>query len=85
MLDLAISEGNKLIAEAKDQFRLTDVQIIHRTVLLALGDTAVVIQVAAEHRREAFAGCEWIIDQLKFRVPIWKRETYADGDTGWVG
>ncbi len=83
--ELAISEGNSLIAEAIEKFGLVGVTVIHRTGLLALGETAVLIQVAAAHRREAFAGCEWIIDQLKFRVPIWKKETYATGESEWVG
>ncbi len=83
--ELAKQEAEKLIGEAKDRFGLLDVAIIHRVGVLEVGETAVLIQTAAAHRREAFAGCEWIIDQLKFRVPIWKRETYADGDSGWVG
>jgi molybdopterin/thiamine biosynthesis adenylyltransferase len=80
-----ISEGNALLDEAKATFGLLHASVIHRTGTLVIGESAVLIQVAAPHRREAFAGCEWIIDQLKVRVPIWKRETYADGDSGWVG
>ena len=83
--EMAISEGEALAAEAIERFGLLGVEIIHRTGVLQVGETAVSIQVAAAHRREAFAGCEWIIDQLKFRVPIWKREVYEDGDSGWVG
>lgn len=83
--ELALAEGERLVQEAVDRFGLTAAHVVHRVGLLDIGDTAVCIQVAAPHRREAFAGCEWIIDQLKIRVPIWKRETYADGDSGWVG
>jgi len=83
--ELALAEGNKLVQEAMDRFGLCAVDIVHRTGSLEIGESAVVIQVAAPHRREAFAGCEWIIDKLKIRVPIWKRETYVDGDSGWVG
>lgn len=83
--ELAKQEAEILIGEAKERFGLLDVAIIHRVGRLEIGETAVLIQTASAHRREAFAGCEWIIDQLKFRVPIWKRETYADGDSGWVG
>lgn len=82
---LAVSEGDALLAEATQRFGLNVARVTHRTGLLEIGDVAVWIQVGAAHRREAFAGCEWIIDQLKLRVPIWKRETYADGDSGWVG
>ena len=82
---LAVAEGDKLIAEAAKLHGLTKVQIVHRIGILEVGETAVVIQVAAPHRREAFAGCEWIIDQLKWRVPIWKREHFGDGTSEWVG
>ncbi|MBX7135359.1 MAG: ThiF family adenylyltransferase [Fimbriimonadaceae bacterium] len=83
--EMAVSEGEALAREAQDRFGLLGVEIIHRTGVLQIGEPAVSIQVAAAHRREAFAGCEWIIDQLKYRVPIWKREVYEDGDSGWVG
>ncbi|MCC7436118.1 MAG: ThiF family adenylyltransferase [Methanoregulaceae archaeon] len=83
--DLAVSEGEKLVAEAVARYRLESATVVHRVGLLEVGETAVIIQTAAAHRREAFAGCEWILDQLKHRVPIWKKEYYADGDSGWVG
>lgn len=83
--EMAEAEGNKLVAEAVAQFGLIAAQIVHRVGILEIGETAVVIQTASRHRREAFAGCEWLIDELKQRVPIWKRESYADGDSGWIG
>lgn len=83
--EMALAEGERLVSEAVERFGLTAAHVIHRVGRLEIGEVAVSIQVAAPHRREAFAGCEWIIDQLKVRVPIWKRETYADGDSGWVG
>jgi len=83
--EMAVAEGEKLVAEAAESFGLAAARVVHRTGILEVGETAVVIEVAAPHRREAFAACEWIIDQLKFRVPIWKKEHYADGDSGWVG
>lgn len=83
--ELAQSEGESLARDAIEKFSLESVTIQHRVGILEVGETAVIIQVAAAHRREAFAGCEWIIDQLKVRIPIWKRETYVDGESGWVG
>lgn len=83
--ELAISEGNRLVNEAKAQFGLLEASVIHRVGTLEIGDVAVWIGVAAAHRREAFAACEWIIDQLKHRVPIWKHETFAEGGSLWVG
>ena len=58
---------------------------IHRVGALDVGDLAVVVGAAAPHRAEAFAACRAFIDQLKERVPIWKREEFADGDHEWVG
>ena len=56
----------------------------HRLGSLALGDEAVAIAVAGDHREEAFAACRHVIEEVKRRVPIWKRERYADGTEAWV-
>lgn len=82
---LAHSEGRRVVEEAVARFGLLDARCIHRVGRLKIGETAVWIGVTAPHRRDAFEGCEWIIDQLKLRVPIWKRERYAEGDSGWIG
>ncbi|MBS0663206.1 MAG: ThiF family adenylyltransferase, partial [Verrucomicrobia bacterium] len=82
---LAVPEGERLLAEARQRFGLLEAACVHRVGRLAVGESAVWIGVAAPHRREAFEACEWIIDQLKRRVPIWKKEHFADGDSGWVG
>lgn len=83
--DLVLTEGNALLAEAVVHFGLLEARCIHRVGRLAVGETAVWIGVAAPHRREAFEACEWILDQLKRRLPIWKKEFFADGDSGWIG
>ncbi|MBI3886743.1 MAG: ThiF family adenylyltransferase [Opitutae bacterium] len=83
--ELVLAEGRALLAEATAQFGLLEARCVHRVGRLAVGDTAVWIGVAAPHRREAFEACEWILDQLKRRVPIWKKEHFADGDSGWIG
>jgi molybdopterin synthase catalytic subunit len=56
----------------------------HRVGTLEVGDAAVVVVAAAPHRDAAFEACRYVIDELKRRVPIWKREHYADGTAGWV-
>lgn len=61
------------------------VYAVHRTGPLAVGDIAVVCAVSAEHRPEAFAGGRALIEELKARVPIWKRQEYAEGEHTWVG
>lgn len=81
---LAVSEGKKVIAEAKEKFPHLQACCVHRSGLLEIGDCAVWIGVAAPHRDEAFKACRYIIDQIKLRLPIWKKEHYVDGDSGWV-
>ncbi|HEX4811745.1 MAG TPA: molybdenum cofactor biosynthesis protein MoaE [Nonomuraea sp.] len=66
-------------------FPVTALAAVHRVGDLELGDTAVVVAVAAPHREEAFAAARRLIDDLKAQVPIWKRQMFADGTTEWVG
>lgn len=81
---LAVAEGDKILAEAQQQFPHLKVTCVHRSGLLQIGDCAVWVGVAAAHRDEAFLACRYIIDQVKVRLPIWKKEHYVDGDSGWV-
>jgi len=81
---LAIKEGNRIVAEAMDRFPIDDAMCVHRVGELAIGDLAVWVGVSAGHRDEAFTACRYIIDEVKHRVPIWKKEYYIDGDSGWV-
>ncbi|MFN0141553.1 MAG: molybdenum cofactor biosynthesis protein MoaE [Pyrinomonadaceae bacterium] len=81
--EMALKEMNKLIDQAKTQFEISNVGVVHRTGRLEIGETSVVISVAAPHRRAAFEACEWLIKELKRTVPIWKKEVYADGEL-WV-
>ena len=81
--DMALKEMEKLIEISKDKFEISNVGIVHRTGRLEIGETSVVISVAAPHRRAAFEACEWLIKELKRTVPIWKKEVYADGEE-WV-
>ena len=80
---MALKEMEKRIAEAKKQFEISNIGIVHRIGRLEIGETSVVISVAAPHRAAAFAACEWLIRELKRTVPIWKKEVYADGEQ-WV-
>ena len=81
---LAISEGEKIIAEARQQFPHLHAYCVHREGLLEIGDCAVWVGVCSPHRDEAFQACRYIIDQVKVRLPIWKKEHYVDGNSGWV-
>lgn len=80
---MALKEMEKLLDAAKQQFEIANVGIVHRIGRLEIGETSVVISVAAPHRKPAFAACEWLILELKRTVPIWKKEVYADGEM-WV-
>ena len=60
------------------------VTLRHRLGDLAIGDVAVAVAAAGGHRDEAFAACRYVIEELKRRVPIWKKETYLDGEVQWV-
>jgi len=81
---LAVKEGERIVAEALGKFDITHARCVHRLGALALGDLAVWVGVSAHHRREAFAACQYIIDEVKGRVPIWKKELYPGGDSGWI-
>jgi adenylyltransferase/sulfurtransferase len=83
-VELAVKEGERIVAEAVRRFGVRRARCVHRVGDLALGDLAVWVGVSAPHRGEAFAACRWIIDEVKHRVPIWKKEHYVDGDSGWV-
>lgn len=81
---LAIAEGKRIIEEAIQKFAITRAVCTHRVGALAIGDCAVWVGVCSSHRAESFAACRYIIDEVKHRVPIWKKEHYTDGDSGWV-
>ncbi|MBA2627812.1 MAG: molybdenum cofactor biosynthesis protein MoaE [Gemmatimonadales bacterium] len=72
-----------IVGEAERRWPVA-VALAHRIGELAVGDVAVAVIVAAAHRDPAFEACRYVIDQVKARVPIWKREYYADGSIGWV-
>ena len=81
---LAVTEGEKVLAEARARFGILEARCVHRVGLLEIGDCAVWVGVASKHRDAAFAACRYIIDEIKVRLPIWKKEHYANGDSGWV-
>jgi molybdopterin synthase catalytic subunit len=81
---LAASEGEAVIAEAFERFEILDAVCVHRVGRLAIGDCAVWVGVSAGHRGAAFDACRYIIDEIKHRLPIWKKEHYTAGDAAWV-
>lgn len=83
-VELAQAEGATILDEALRRFDLVDAACVHRTGDLAVGELAVWVGASAAHRDAAFAACRWIIDEVKARVPIWKRERYAGGEADWL-
>ena len=81
---VAVKEGQKVLDEALEKFDVLHAECVHRVGHLEVGDLAVWIGVSAGHRAAAFDACRYIIEQVKHRLPIWKKETYTDGDSGWL-
>lgn len=81
---LALSEGEQIIREVSSNIDILDVLAVHREGHLTLGGCAVWVGVVSQHRDEAFRACRQIIDEIKTRLPIWKKEHYLEGDSGWV-
>ena len=81
---LALSEGEAILSEARERFTMIEAICVHRVGHLEIGEMAVWVGVSAAHRDAAFDACRAIIDQVKARVPIWKKEEYVDGEQGWV-
>jgi molybdopterin synthase catalytic subunit len=80
---MAIKEINLILETADKTWPLLAVAVIHRVGTLAIGEYPVIIGVSCAHRKEAFEACEFIIDELKKSVPIWKKERFVDGEE-WV-
>ena len=80
---MAEAECDRIRSEAEQRWG-SAVALEHRIGALGIGDVSVAIAVAAPHREAAFEACRHVIEQLKRRVPIWKREYYADGTVAWV-
>lgn len=80
---MAEAECARIVAETEARWPVA-VALRHRLGELAIGDTAVAVLAGAAHRGDAFEACRHVIEQVKSRVPIWKREYYADGSVAWV-
>jgi adenylyltransferase/sulfurtransferase len=82
--ELAETEGERIVELAKVRFSIDRAACVHRTGSLGLGETAILVEVASGHRREAFEACAFIVDEIKRSVPIWKKEHYEDGASDWI-
>jgi molybdopterin synthase catalytic subunit len=80
---MAEAECTRIVAEAGSRWDAA-IALRHRIGTLEVGDAAVAVVAASAHREAAFAACRYVVDEVKRRVPIWKREHYADGTVVWV-
>ena len=81
---MALRQMEGLAAQAMRQWKLGKVVMAHRIGAIPIGEAAVWIGVAAAHRAEAFEACRFLIDEVKLKVPIWKKESYRSGQEAWV-
>lgn len=83
-VSLAEKEGRRILKSAARDYPVFDIRCMHRIGLLELGQLAVWVGVSSQHRGAAFDACRFVIDEVKTRVPIWKKEHYVAGDSGWI-
>jgi molybdopterin synthase catalytic subunit len=81
---MAVADFQAIATEARERFGPLAIAIVHRTGRVELGEASVGVAVGAPHRAAAFDACEFAIDALKERAPIWKREEYVDGGGAWM-
>jgi molybdopterin synthase catalytic subunit len=82
--EMAEHKMQQIADEARDRFGTGRIAIVHRVGMLSVGEASVGIAVAAPHRGEAYEASRYVIEELKRRVPVWKREGYVDGERSWV-
>ncbi len=80
---MALKKMEEIASDVRERWDVHKVAVVHRTGVVAIGEASVVIAVSSAHREEAFTACRYVIDRLKERVPIWKREFFADGTVAW--
>jgi molybdopterin synthase catalytic subunit len=82
---LALVVGNRILSEEMEKHGVLRAVAMHRTGPLEIGESAVWVGVASAHRGAAFDAARAIMERLKYELPVWKKETYADGSSEWVG
>lgn len=82
--EMALAKMNELVDEAAAKWPIQKVAVVHRTGHLKLAEASVAIAVSCPHRGDTFEAGKFLIDELKVRVPVWKKENWDDGTTEWV-
>ncbi len=81
---MAQQQFEAFAADARRQWPIVKLAILHRVGTVAIGEPSVIVAVSSPHRAEAFAACRWIIDTLKQQLTVWKEERWGDGSGSWV-
>jgi molybdopterin synthase catalytic subunit len=82
--EMAEKKMAEIGTEVQRKFDVGDIAMVHRLGHLEIGESSIVIAVAAPHRHAAFEACAYAMDRVKEDVPVWKKEFFADGDAHWV-
>jgi len=81
---MALEEIERILGEARTRWSDARITLRHRLGVIPAGEASIAIAAAAPHRDEAFSACRYVIEEVKKRLPIWKKEMYADGTTTWT-
>lgn len=81
--EMVVEELDKIAKEAMDNFQVTDINLVHRLGRLGIKEDSVAICVSSPHRKEAFRACQFVIDEVKTRAPIWKMDITSEGEKEW--
>ena len=81
---MAVEEIERILAEARERWPRSRVMLQHRLGVIPVGEASIAIAAAAPHRDEAFAACRYAIEEVKKRLPVWKKELRGDGSEQWV-
>jgi len=82
--DMAEAELQRIVADARERWPGARIALRHRLGRVAVGEPSIAIVAAAPHRAQAFEACRYVIEEVKHRLPVWKKELRADGTEGWV-
>ncbi len=81
---MAVEEIERILSEARERWPRSRVMLQHRLGVIPVGEASIAIAAAAPHRDEAFAACRYVIEEVKKRLPVWKKELRGDGSEQWV-
>ena len=82
--EMAVEMLRRIADEASERFHSPSIAVVHRLGDLRVGDVSVMVAVSSPHRAEAYGASRYIMEEIKTRLPVWKKEFYTDGTTDWV-